>query len=96
MDEGLATTTLGAQVGFAALWIVLASCAIKPVVQGEFGRYTINNFAGSDDRRGEHDAGPVRRTPTRATEAALRPRRATARTGRLHGRRRLTSGTTGP
>ena len=39
--EVIATTTLGAQVGFAALWIVLASCAIKPVVQGEFGRYTI-------------------------------------------------------
>jgi manganese transport protein len=39
--EVIATTTLGAQVGFAALWIVLASCAIKPVVQAEFGRYTI-------------------------------------------------------
>jgi Mn2+/Fe2+ NRAMP family transporter len=37
----IATTTLGAQVGFAALWIVLVSCAIKPVVQGELGRYTI-------------------------------------------------------
>jgi manganese transport protein len=39
--EVIATTTLGAQVGYSALWIVLASCAIKPVVQGEFGRYTI-------------------------------------------------------
>jgi manganese transport protein len=39
--EVIATTTLGAQVGYAALWIVLASCAIKPVVQGELGRYTI-------------------------------------------------------
>ena len=39
--ELIATTTLGAQVGFAALWIILVSCAIKPVVQGEFGRYTI-------------------------------------------------------
>src|SRR5687767_9368698 len=39
--ELIATTTLGAQVGFAALWIVLVSCAIKPVVQGELGRYTI-------------------------------------------------------
>jgi manganese transport protein len=39
--EVIATTTLGAQVGFAALWIVLVSCAIKPVVQGELGRYTI-------------------------------------------------------
>lgn len=39
--ELIATTTLGAQVGYAALWIILLSCAIKPVVQGELGRYTI-------------------------------------------------------
>jgi Mn2+/Fe2+ NRAMP family transporter len=39
--ELIATTTLGAQVGFVALWIILVSCAIKPVVQGEIGRYTI-------------------------------------------------------
>src|SRR5204863_357222 len=39
--ELIATTTLGAQVGYAGLWIVLVSCAIKPVVQGELGRYTI-------------------------------------------------------
>lgn len=39
--ELIATTTLGAQVGFVALWIILISCAIKPVVQGELGRYTI-------------------------------------------------------
>jgi Mn2+/Fe2+ NRAMP family transporter len=39
--ELIATTTLGAQVGFVALWIILVSCAIKPVVQAELGRYTI-------------------------------------------------------
>ena len=39
--EVIATTTLGAQVGYAALWIVLLSCVIKPVVQAELGRYTI-------------------------------------------------------
>lgn len=39
--ELIATTTLGAQVGYAALWIILLSCAIKPVVQAELGRYTI-------------------------------------------------------
>jgi manganese transport protein len=39
--ELIATTTLGAQAGFALLWIILMSCAIKPVVQGELGRYTI-------------------------------------------------------
>ncbi len=39
--ELIATTTLGAQVGFAALWVILFSCLIKPVVQAEMGRYTI-------------------------------------------------------
>jgi Mn2+/Fe2+ NRAMP family transporter len=41
--ELIATTTLGAQVGFSALWIILLSCAIKPVVQAELGRYTIGS-----------------------------------------------------
>ncbi len=39
--ELIATTTLGAQVGYLALWIIVVSCVIKPVVQGELGRYTI-------------------------------------------------------
>lgn len=39
--ELIVTTTYGAQVGYAALWIVLLSCAIKPVVQAEMGRLTI-------------------------------------------------------
>lgn len=39
--ELIATTTLGAQVGFSLLWLILVSCAIKPVVQAELGRYTI-------------------------------------------------------
>jgi len=39
--ELIATTTLGAQVGFAALWVILLSCFIKPIVQAEMGRYTI-------------------------------------------------------
>ncbi len=39
--ELIATTTLGAQVGYAALWIVLLSCAVKPVVQAEMGRYIV-------------------------------------------------------
>jgi manganese transport protein len=39
--ELIATTTLGAQVGYAALWIIVLSCAIKPVVQAELGRYTV-------------------------------------------------------
>ena len=39
--ELIATTTLGAQVGYVALWLVLLSCLIKPVVQAELGRYTI-------------------------------------------------------
>jgi Mn2+/Fe2+ NRAMP family transporter len=39
--ELIATTTLGAQVGYVALWIVLVSCAVKPAVQAELGRYTV-------------------------------------------------------
>lgn len=39
--ELIATTTLGAQAGFTLLWMILLSCAIKPVVQAELGRYTI-------------------------------------------------------
>jgi manganese transport protein len=39
--ELIATTTLGAQAGYTALWVVLLSCFIKPVIQAELGRYTI-------------------------------------------------------
>jgi Mn2+/Fe2+ NRAMP family transporter len=39
--ELIATTTLGAQVGYVALWVILLSCFIKPAVQAEIGRYTI-------------------------------------------------------
>ena len=39
--ELIATTTLGAQAGYTALWIVILSCFIKPVIQAELGRYTI-------------------------------------------------------
>src|SRR6266478_960991 len=39
--ELIATTTLGATAGFVALWVILLSCFIKPVVQVEMARYTI-------------------------------------------------------
>ena len=39
--ELIAATTLGAQVGFAALWLIILSCLIKVVVQQELGRHTI-------------------------------------------------------
>jgi Mn2+/Fe2+ NRAMP family transporter len=39
--ELIATTTLGAQAGFAILWMVLFSCAVKVAVQIEFARWTI-------------------------------------------------------
>ncbi len=39
--ELIATTTLGAQVGYTALWVILLSCFIKPIVQAEIGRYII-------------------------------------------------------
>src|SRR5262245_52994643 len=39
--ELIATTTLGARVGYSALWVIVLSCLIKPVVQAEWGRYVI-------------------------------------------------------
>lgn len=39
--ELIATTTLGAEVGYVALWVIVLSCLIKPAVQAEMGRYTI-------------------------------------------------------
>src|SRR6185503_9862666 len=39
--ELIATTTLGAEAGYVALWVILLSCFMKPVVQAEWGRYTI-------------------------------------------------------
>jgi Mn2+/Fe2+ NRAMP family transporter len=39
--ELIATTTLGAEVGYTALWIIILSCIIKPAVQSELGRYII-------------------------------------------------------
>jgi len=42
--ELIATTSLGAKVGFVALWLVLVSCVIKVAVQLMIGRYAI--FSG--------------------------------------------------
>lgn len=39
--ELIATTVLGAKVGYVALWVIVLSCLIKPLVQAELGRYTI-------------------------------------------------------
>ncbi|MBA2689967.1 MAG: Nramp family divalent metal transporter, partial [Burkholderiales bacterium] len=39
--ELIATTKLGAEVGYVLLWAVIISCLIKVVIQGEIGRYTI-------------------------------------------------------
>jgi manganese transport protein len=41
--ELIATTTLGAKVGFTALWLIVLSCLIKVVVQMELGRYVISS-----------------------------------------------------
>ena len=55
--ELIATTTLGAEVGYTALWVILLSCLIKPVVQAEMARYIIasgeTGLAGFD-----HVPGP--------------------------------------
>lgn len=41
--ELIATTNLGAQAGFALLWLVMLSCFIKVFVQIELGRYAISS-----------------------------------------------------
>lgn len=40
--ELIATTTLGAEVGYVALWVIILSCLLKPAVQSEIGRYVIS------------------------------------------------------
>lgn len=39
--ELIMTTTLGAQAGFVALWVIIISCLVKVCVQLEFGKHTI-------------------------------------------------------
>ncbi len=39
--ELIATTTLGAKVGYTVMWLIIFSCLIKAVVQAFLGRYTI-------------------------------------------------------
>jgi len=39
--ELIATTTLGAEVGYLAMWIIVISCFLKPAIQSEMGRFTI-------------------------------------------------------
>ena len=41
--ELIATTALGAKVGFITLWIILLSCFVKVALQLEFGRHTIQS-----------------------------------------------------
>ena len=41
--ELIMTTALGAQAGFVALWVILVSCAVKVVVQLEFGKHAISS-----------------------------------------------------
>jgi Mn2+/Fe2+ NRAMP family transporter len=39
--ELIATTTLGAEAGYTALWIVVGSCFLKPAIQAAIGRYSV-------------------------------------------------------
>ena len=41
--ELILTTTLGARVGFAALWVIILSCVLKVALQESLGRYTISS-----------------------------------------------------
>ncbi len=39
--ELIATTTLGAEVGYTVMWLIIFSCLIKALIQSFMGRYTI-------------------------------------------------------
>ena len=41
--ELIVTTTLGAKMGFVALWLIIISCAVKVIMQEEIGRYAISS-----------------------------------------------------
>ncbi len=41
--ELIATTRLGAEVGFALLWLILFSCVVKVFLQIELGRYVVSS-----------------------------------------------------
>ncbi|MCP4787693.1 MAG: divalent metal cation transporter [Fuerstiella sp.] len=41
--ELIMTTTLGAQAGFVALWVIIISCLVKVCVQLEFGKHAISS-----------------------------------------------------
>lgn len=55
--ELIVTTTLGARLGFAALWLILLSCASKVVLQVEIGRYAISS-GDSSLRSADRIPGP--------------------------------------
>ncbi len=40
--ELIATTTLGAEVGYVCMWVIILSCLIKPAIQAEIGRYSVS------------------------------------------------------
>lgn len=40
--ELIMTTTLGATAGFVALWMIIASCLVKVLIQLEWGKHAIN------------------------------------------------------
>lgn len=61
--ELIATTALGAKVGFIALWVIILSCVIKVVVQEELGRYTMSS--------GETTFRALDRVPGRVGPASL-------------------------
>ncbi len=55
--ELIVTTTLGARLGFVALWLILLSCASKVVLQVEMGRYAISS-GDSSLRSADRIPGP--------------------------------------
>ena len=59
--ELIMTTTLGAEAGFVALWVIIVSCLVKVCVQLEFGKHAISSgqstMAALDSMPGPRLAG---------------------------------------
>ena len=59
--ELIMTTTLGAEAGFVALWVIIISCLVKVCVQLEFGKHAISSgestMAALDSLRGPRFRG---------------------------------------
>ena len=70
--ELIATTTLGAEVGYVALWIITLSCIIKPAVQSELGRFASGPLRGRPAGSSDLDRSAAKVHAVRRSENEVR------------------------